>query len=603
MSPDPISPDPASPDPISAEIARRLTAIEQRLTQLEARLDNSENVSKQRLERPSEPEPITPQQIESDPIQAIEFDPFEQFKDAPVEPNPITPQLIESDLDKPVEPDAIAPVERIETSPQTNLEYSDSDPVPPESNEVELNSPIESVENPPQTRLQRAPEPSPIASSSTEATLPTELAQFPDKIPNNSTTSPITRILGWGGATALVLAAAYLIRLAIADGWFKGMFTPSRQIAMAIAAGLALIGAGIQLKKRDRDYASLLPAGGLVILFLATYGAHLYYGLINQAVAGLGVMAICLGALALCREFKSQLYAFFAVIGSYSAPFLLGNGTGRIVDLVIYYSCWSVVFCLFSLQLRSRGVYFVALYLGLIGFGVLWWSVDPDAWIAALTFQFLQLIIYAFAAAFYGVKYRQPLTAEAAIAYVPALAIFYGLQYAILAEHLPKFVPGFALLSVGILWAAYRFAYQTFPGALGNNQWLLKAYGALILLHAIYWETVPAGWRPWAAPGLLIAAMIYPRWRPTSGLLKGPINWTVGAIFIGNYLRLVLDLRLELVLGHNWLLILYAAQLYWLYALAHKQQDPDKPTSVTRLSTVVDLQWPCRNHGGTFLWL
>src|SRR5262245_27954247 len=38
-----------------------------------------------------------------------------------------------------------------------------------------------------------------------------------------------TSILGWGGALALVMAAAYLIRLAIDTGWL----TPLRQVALA----------------------------------------------------------------------------------------------------------------------------------------------------------------------------------------------------------------------------------------------------------------------------------------------------------------------------------------------------------------------------------
>ena len=49
-----------------------------------------------------------------------------------------------------------------------------------------------------------------------------------------------TSILGWGGALALVLAAAYLIRLAIDTGWL----TPVRQVGLAAIAGLALIAAG-----------------------------------------------------------------------------------------------------------------------------------------------------------------------------------------------------------------------------------------------------------------------------------------------------------------------------------------------------------------------
>src|SRR5882672_8961763 len=116
--------------------------------------------------------------------------------------------------------------------------------------------------------------------------------------------SLVTSILGWGGAVALVLAAAYLIRLGIDSGWL----TPMRQVALAAIAGLVLIGAGFWLSALDRQYASLLPAGGIAILFLATYGAHHYYGFIDTTFAAAAVIGICLASLWLCWIFESDLY-------------------------------------------------------------------------------------------------------------------------------------------------------------------------------------------------------------------------------------------------------------------------------------------------------
>jgi hypothetical protein len=71
-------------------------------------------------------------------------------------------------------------------------------------------------------------------------------------------TLSVTQILGSTGATALVLAAAYLIRRALDAGWL----TPERQLGLAVLSGLGLIGAGLKLRAADKQYASLLPAGG-----------------------------------------------------------------------------------------------------------------------------------------------------------------------------------------------------------------------------------------------------------------------------------------------------------------------------------------------------
>ncbi len=131
-------------------------------------------------------------------------------------------------------------------------------------------------------------------------------------------TATITTLLGWSGAAALVLAAAYLIRLAIDAGWL----TPAVQVGGAAAFGVALIVAGFTLSRAARDYASLLPAAGIAVLFLSVYGAHLLYHLVGAGEAGSAVMVVCAASIGLCFAFDSDLYALFAVAGSYSAPFL-----------------------------------------------------------------------------------------------------------------------------------------------------------------------------------------------------------------------------------------------------------------------------------------
>ena len=173
----------------------------------------------------------------------------------------------------------------------------------------------------------------------------------------------ITQILGWTGVTALVLAAAYLIRLAVDVGWL----TPARQIGLAVIGGFSLIGTGWWLRSVDRQYASLLPASGLVVLFLSIYGAHLYYHLIVSQAAAVAVALVCIGSLWLSRKFESELFGLFSVVGSYSVPFLIESLSGSVIDLVIYYSAWSILFCVFSVWIGNRRTYFLAAYMALSG--------------------------------------------------------------------------------------------------------------------------------------------------------------------------------------------------------------------------------------------
>src|SRR5690349_8323921 len=330
--------------------------------------------------------------------------------------------------------------------------------------------------------------------------------------------SLITSILGWGGAVALVLAAAYLIRLGIDSGWL----TPMRQVALAVIAGLALIGAGFWLRALDREYAGLLPAGGIAILFLSSYGAHHYYGFIDATIAAAAVIGICLASLWLCRAFQSDLYALFAVAGSYSAPFLLSSLRGSITDLVIYFSAWSMVFSVFAIWHGRRLIYLLALYLALVGFDFIGRANAPEEWVAALVFQTAQFAIFVVATAAYSVRRQEPLDGNLALAHLPALLVFYFLQYGLLSRHLPVAAPWIAAGSAAAVAAVYGVARVSLARPLPGGEFLLWSYVALVLFHAGYIESVPKHWAPWIAVILV----------PVAGLAARRIGKTAWPLWI-----------------------------------------------------------------------
>ncbi len=377
---------------------------------------------------------------------------------------------------------------------------------------------------------------------------------------------PITQILGWTGATAIVLAMAYLIRLALDTGWL----TPERQLALAVITGFALIGTGLWLRAADRVYASLLPAGGLVILFLSIYGAHLYYRFIEvQAAAGL-VLLTCVAALWLGRLFASELYALFAVLGSYSAPFLLPALYGSVMDLVVYFSAWSAAFCAYSVWIGNRRPYLLAAYLALLGFNYLWRDMAPTEWVAAFAFQVIQFAIFLGGAASFSIVRMRPMVQAEALAHLPLLLIFYALQYELLDAHLPAFAPWIALASAAILLLAYGVARQLMGLPLESGATLVGAYAALAIFHAGYMELVPGEFEPWVALLLLPAIGVYVRSRGRDAGIGWPVQALVGVIFTLNYLRVVALTDIDDVPGHNLLALLYAAELYVAYYLTRR---------------------------------
>jgi uncharacterized membrane protein len=378
-----------------------------------------------------------------------------------------------------------------------------------------------------------------------------------------------TQLLGWGGAAALVLAASYIIKLAISSGWL----TPERQIGIAILGALAMIALGLRLRNNDRAYASLLPAGGVTILFIATYGAHLYYGLIGASAALAAVTLICLLSLWLCHVFQSTLYALFAVAGAYSVPFLMHSLMLDITDLAIYYACWSILFSIFAIWVGSRAVYLLALYMAMIGFDWAWRGGSyADQWISAVMFQTVILVIFGSAAAIYTVKKNSPMTNETAKAHLPALLIFYFLQYVLLEQHVPATAPWVAVASAAFIAMCYGIASRFSKQELTGGKMLLQAYVALVLFHAGYLESVSHEWAPWVAFILLPLAASYGAFRRSMSA-PGTFIWlAVGVIFMLNYLRIVTGVNRQTVIAPDWLSVAYALELYAGYYLARRSE-------------------------------
>ncbi len=368
---------------------------------------------------------------------------------------------------------------------------------------------------------------------------------------------------------ALTLAAGYLIRLAIAAGWL----TPVRQVALAAIMGIVLILTGFGLLARNPRYASLLPGCGIVVLFLADYGAHLYHGLINPLQATVGVVLICGLALALGRVFEGEFYALFAVIGSYSGPIMLSNLSENPTDLAIYFSAWSILYCWYSINVARRQVYLLAAYLAFIVFDFLWRTGNASDWVTTVAFQFIQLLIFTCGTILYSVVNRAPLELSYAKAHIPVLLLFYFVQYTTLRQHLPDWAPWIAFGSLGLILAAYGIARAYLKTSLMAGRLIVAIYAAVVLLHAGYFETLPDYLRPWLGLGLIVALVAYASSRYEQAAKWWPLYAMAAVIFLLNYGRLLFGWEISDVPGYKVLIPMYAATLYIGYWLVQRQPD------------------------------
>ena len=377
----------------------------------------------------------------------------------------------------------------------------------------------------------------------------------------------VTQILGWSGAAALVLAAVYFVRLAIESGWL----TPARQVGLAAVCAAGLIWTGFALRKANRNYASLLPAAGIVILFITVFAAHLYYQFIGAALASGCVAAVCIITLWLGRVFDNNLFVLFAVVGAYLTPFLLPVWHANLIDLLIYYSAWSLLFCGYAIWLGGRESYLLAMYLALIGFDLIWRAKAESQWMTTAIFQAIQFLIFVLAAAIYSVRRNAPLTQDQAWAHAPGLAIFYAVEYFILATYVPQWAPWIALASVAVLVLAYWGANFFLELSSEAGGMLVATYAALVLFHAVYIDLLPFKWAPWFALGMMVSLGVNGALGGTFRRSMTPFAAVVGLMAVISFLQLIAGYEIADVPAATLLSLLYAVVLYAGYATISKE--------------------------------
>jgi uncharacterized membrane protein len=99
----------------------------------------------------------------------------------------------------------------------------------------------------------------------------------------------------WIGAITLALAAVFLVRYSIEEGYLS----PEVRVILAALFGFALIGGAEKMRPRDERVAQALAAAGVAALYGALFAAVALYEMISKVAAGGGAAALTAFAIGL----------------------------------------------------------------------------------------------------------------------------------------------------------------------------------------------------------------------------------------------------------------------------------------------------------------
>ena len=283
------------------------------------------------------------------------------------------------------------------------------------------------------------------------------------------------RGLGWVAVVLMLLATAFFLKQVFENRWIGEL----GRVALGVAAGLLLSGLGFRYYRRDwRRFSQMLTAGGVVLLYLTTFGAFGYYHLLPRQPASLFLVALIVEAAALAVLYEAPSIALMAVIGGLMTPLLLASDRDQYRSLFLY---------LIALNAGVAGLAIVRPWrvIGLVSFlgsqGLFWAWYDrhyhPEKLAAAIGFQAALLGLYLGASLIVHVVRRWKATVEDLVRMLLVAGLSFAVAYTLLDEDYHLWMGS---LAIGMAIVYTTFAWIALRSAGGDGRLVLTSVAVAI---------------------------------------------------------------------------------------------------------------------------
>ncbi|MCX6552743.1 MAG: DUF2339 domain-containing protein [Acidobacteria bacterium] len=200
------------------------------------------------------------------------------------------------------------------------------------------------------------------------------------------------------GTATLVLGIGFFVKYAFDNNWVN----ETGRVLLGALFGLVMVGGGHRIARRGYPlYGQIVAGGGFVALYIAAYAALNFYGLISRPAA-FGLMVVITAAAAWAADLhRSQGLAFFAVVGGFLTPFLVG-GTEDAQVVLLTYDAILVAGTVFMAERRSWPHLNIAAY-ALTALTFVGWAGEhyaPPKWVTT------EVFLTVFALMFTGAAFR-----------------------------------------------------------------------------------------------------------------------------------------------------------------------------------------------------
>ena len=241
------------------------------------------------------------------------------------------------------------------------------------------------------------------------------------------------------------------------------LISPWTRIILGYLVGLGLFGFAVRLKKQYANFSAVLLSGSMAIMYFITFAAYSFYGLIPVALTFILMVTFTVFTVLAAIKYNRQVVANIGLVGAYAVPFLLDDGSGRVLILFSYMTLINTGILVIAFRKYWKSLYYSSFILTWLIFFT--WYV-PD-YKAAEHFGLAMTFIPVFFATFYIILMAYKLLMhekheiEDIILLLVNSGVFYGLGYATLQSGIRSeaytglFTLGNALVHFGVAAAIW----------------------------------------------------------------------------------------------------------------------------------------------------
>ncbi len=215
------------------------------------------------------------------------------------------------------------------------------------------------------------------------------------------------------------------------------LISPLTRIILGYLMGLGLLGFALKLKKKFESFSAVLLSGSMAIMYFITFLAYSLYGLMPQSLAFIIMVIFTVFTVFAALKYDQQVIAIIGLVGAYSVPFLLSDGSGKVLVLFSYMTLINIGILIIAFKKYWRLLNLTSFFATWLIFASWYFSSFNVSlhFNIGLTFLFIFFAIFYTAFLSYKLIKKENYEAKDIFSVLSNSFIFYGIGIGILNDH------------------------------------------------------------------------------------------------------------------------------------------------------------------------